>query len=380
MTGRLVRGFCTAAVAAGTFVAAGTASALPARAPIAPGPAAGSQESTGVTERRPSPPAGAPGARGQSVDALLTDLQRLYRQAERATDSYHAVQRVLDRQRATVRGLDRRLANARRALHESRVAAGRLARLQYQGSSDISPYVRLLLARDPQHALDQGHMLERMSAARASAVRRIAGHERRNRALAATARHALDAQEQLAKRQKRDRDRIQARLRAVERLLASLGGGHPSEARRTGRPGRSGGPQALLDTALHGSRLPSRGGSVAVRYAMEQVGKPYVWGAAGPDAFDCSGLTSRAWARAGRTIPRTSQQQWSGLPRVPMAELRPGDLVVYYPTATHVALYLGNSMVVQAPRPGERVKVSPVDVNPVLGAVRPDPQAPPLGT
>jgi cell wall-associated NlpC family hydrolase len=61
-----------------------------------------------------------------------------------------------------------------------------------------------------------------------------------------------------------------------------------------------------------------------------------------------------------------------------MSRLRPGDLVVYYPTATHVALYLGGGMVVQAPRPGENVKVSPVRTNPVLGAVRPDPHDPPL--
>ncbi|GHJ35935.1 NlpC/P60 family protein [Streptomyces sp. TS71-3] len=378
MTGRLVRGFCTAAVAAGTLVATGTADALPARPPMSPGPAAGGQEAAAV-ERRPGGAPDAPGPGEQSVDVLLTDLQRLYRQAEQTTGSYRAAQRSLDRQRATVRGLDRRLAHAQHALHRSRVALGRLARLQYQGSSDISPYVRLLLAPDPQHALDQGHMLQRMSAARASALHRITGDERRSRALALTARRALDQQERLARQQRREHDTVQGRLREVERRLAALGAGRHGAGRRTDRPGRRNDVDSLLSSVLHGSRLPSRGGSAAVRYAMKQVGKPYVWGATGPSGFDCSGLTSAAWAHAGRRIPRTSQGQWRGLHRVPMDRLRPGDLVVYYPSASHVGLYLGDDMVVQAPRPGDHVKVSPVDVDPVLGAVRPDPEEPPLG-
>jgi cell wall-associated NlpC family hydrolase len=117
-----------------------------------------------------------------------------------------------------------------------------------------------------------------------------------------------------------------------------------------------------------------------LRYAVRQIDKPYVWGAEGPESYDCSGLTSQAWQSAGRAIPRTSQEQWRTLPKVPLSELRPGDLVVYFPEATHVAIYLGNGLVVHAPRPGGRVKVSPIAANPLLGAVRPDPGATPLDT
>ncbi|WP_030823272.1 C40 family peptidase [Streptomyces hygroscopicus] len=112
-------------------------------------------------------------------------------------------------------------------------------------------------------------------------------------------------------------------------------------------------------------------GRRALAYALNQIGKPYVWGAEGPDSFDCSGLTSTAWAHAGRIIPRTSQEQWRQLPRVPISQLRPGDLVIYYKGASHVAMYAGNGQVVQAPRPGQRVKLSPLASNPIQGAVRP---------
>ncbi|WP_052434347.1 NlpC/P60 family protein [Streptacidiphilus melanogenes] len=126
------------------------------------------------------------------------------------------------------------------------------------------------------------------------------------------------------------------------------------------------------------SDRPSVAGAAAVRYAVAQLGKPYVWGASGPDTFDCSGLTSQAWAHAGIAIPRTSQDQWAQLQHVPLGELRPGDLVVYFAGASHVALYLGDGRVIQAPRPGAVVDIVPLDRNPVLGAVRPDPGDPAL--
>jgi len=322
------------------------------------------------------------------VTALLTDLRRLYRQSEEAGAAYRATWQQLQRQRSSVNGLHRKLTRARHALHSSKAAAGRLARMQYQGSAELSPYLRLLLARDPQHALEQGHMLQRVAAARAAVVHRLVADERRAQDLTATARRALKTQEALAARQKKQRDVVRARLHTVERLLASAGGtARPDQDRvRTfpqapaqqgahathGPRAARGTQQSLLAKALNSAHPPSKSGSQALRYALRQIGKPYRWGATGPDAFDCSGLTSQAWAQAGHPIPRTSQQQWARLPRVPMDQLRPGDLVVCYPGATHVALYAGDGMVVQAPRPGERVKVSPVRSNPVLGAVRPD--------
>ncbi|NUU22507.1 MAG: C40 family peptidase, partial [Streptomycetaceae bacterium] len=124
----------------------------------------------------------------------------------------------------------------------------------------------------------------------------------------------------------------------------------------------------LLTTPGHD---PGPAGRAAVGFAITQIGRPYVWGATGPDAYDCSGLTSRAWQNAGATVPRTSQEQWAQLPRVPLSELRPGDLVVYFPDATHVGMYLGAGLIVHAPRPGRHVTTAKVDSLPILGAVRP---------
>ncbi|MEW2565571.1 NlpC/P60 family protein [Streptomyces sp. NPDC047070] len=364
MSGRLLRLVCTAAIAAGAVLVPAPG---PVQASAAPDPRDG-----------PAPAAERPAAE-RPVAELLTDLQRLYREAEKATETYNATEERLKRQRAEVAKLTGRLTAARLALHGSRGAAGRLARQQYQGRSEISSYVQLLLARDPQHALDQGHVIRQVSQERAGTMERLAGDERRTDDLARRARTALDGRLALAEKQKKDRDLVRERLKDVEELLASLTAEQLAQVAELERSGVAKAQDELVASgALSSTRRPTSEGGAALRSAVAQIGKPYEWGAEGPDAYDCSGLTSQAWTDAGRPIPRTSQEQWAELPRVPLPELRPGDLVVYFPEATHVAMYLGDGLVIQAPRPGARIKVSPLAANPILGAVRPDPSGEPL--
>ncbi|MFE8966623.1 NlpC/P60 family protein [Streptomyces albogriseolus] len=351
----LLRLVCTAALAAGTV--------------LAPLPAAAVPE-----------PGGAAAATGdRSVPELLADLQTLYREAEKATERYNATEEALAEQRAETERLEKALARTRLSLHDSRGAAGRLARQQYQSLSGLSPYVRLLLARDPQRALEQGHVIGQLARERAQTVGRLTGDARQADELARRAREALDERIALTERRGKERDQVVERLRDVEELLASLTADQLAELAELERGRVDEAQRALVASgALSGANAPSATGERAVRYAVEQLGKPYEWGAEGPETYDCSGLTSQAWRAAGAEVPRTSQEQWARLERIDLVDLRPGDLVVYFHDATHVALYLGDGMVVQAPRPGARIKVSPVAANPVLGAVRPDPGGEPL--
>ncbi|WP_330320678.1 NlpC/P60 family protein [Streptomyces clavifer] len=356
MSGRLARTLCTAALAAVAAVSPATAE------PAAPDPV---------------PAAGAP----QTIAGMLTRLQTLYQEAEEAGELFTGAEEELKRQTARAAKLGTELTAARSALDSSRRDAGRLARAQYQGHTDFSVYLRLLLAPDPQRALEQSHVIERAQAGRAATVDRLTGAERHADALASRSRAVLARQRKLAAQQKEQRDTARSRLRDVEALLASLSPEQLAELSELEQRNTAAAQKKLVASgALSSTRLPSGPGSEAVRYAIGQIGKPYAWGAEGPDAYDCSGLTSRAWSTAGLTIPRTSQEQWARLPKVPVASLRPGDLVVYFPKATHVALYIGDGLVVQAPRPGASVKVSPLASNPLLGAVRPDPDGEPLSS
>jgi peptidoglycan DL-endopeptidase CwlO len=112
----------------------------------------------------------------------------------------------------------------------------------------------------------------------------------------------------------------------------------------------------------------------AVAFAYAQLGKPYVWGATGPDSYDCSGLVQAAWAAAGVSIPRTTEEQWAALPQVPMSDLEPGDLILYN-GESHVAMYVGDGYIIDAPHTGAYVERIPLDTSwyadTADGAVRP---------
>ncbi len=111
--------------------------------------------------------------------------------------------------------------------------------------------------------------------------------------------------------------------------------------------------------------------SAALAYAMAQVGDSYVYGASGPNAFDCSGLTMMAWAQAGVALPHSSSAQYGSGPHVAASDLQPGDLVFYYSPISHVEIYIGNGLIVGAANPGAGVRVAGLYSMPYVGAVRP---------
>ena len=123
----------------------------------------------------------------------------------------------------------------------------------------------------------------------------------------------------------------------------------------------------LVLAAAHGHGAPASGGvpspaaAAAVAFARGQLGKPYVYGATGPDAFDCSGLVQAAWAAAGVSIPRTSEQQWADLPHV--SSPQPGDLIFYTgssidPPPGHVTMYIGGGQMLEAYGTGVPIRVT----------------------
>lgn len=115
-------------------------------------------------------------------------------------------------------------------------------------------------------------------------------------------------------------------------------------------------------------------GKAALRYAKHQLGKPYKFGAAGPGTFDCSGLTMKAWkSAAGAKLPHSTQQQFHKGTRVSTKNLKPGDLVFFYPKrgVSHNGVYAGHGKVIHAPRPGKTVEYAPISSMPVAGATRP---------
>jgi cell wall-associated NlpC family hydrolase len=116
---------------------------------------------------------------------------------------------------------------------------------------------------------------------------------------------------------------------------------------------------------------PGGAAGIAVKYACAQIGKMYVWGAAGPNTFDCSGLMLAAWAKAGVTLPHNAAAQRRLIAYVKQADLRPGDLVFYYSDLHHVGMYVGNGWVVHASQAGVPIKMKRFDDGPINSFGRP---------
>lgn len=317
-------------------------------------------------EPRPTP---------ESVRAKVNDL---YRQAEQATESYDGAQQKADAARKSLAALQDELARKTARLNSTRDTLGTIAAAQYRSGS-VDPVLQLALSAAPDAYLEQAGTLSRLGDRQTSVLRRLAGQRRdieQTRAEASAKLATLrTAQSRLAARKKT----VESELRQAQALLASLtprqrdavnasdGGGS------FGDGGSGDGAASRTDdrTPLYAASAPSARAAAAVAFAYRAIGLPYVWGATGPSAYDCSGLTQAAWRAAGVALPRTTYTQITAGSRVPESRLRPGDLVFFYSGISHVGLYIGGGQMIHAPHPGAAVRIAPVSEMPFAGATRP---------
>ncbi|MEU0335721.1 NlpC/P60 family protein [Streptomyces sp. NPDC006193] len=359
------RGLLTAAL---TVVCAVTVLGAPGTAFAAPTP-------TSASAPTPAPAAGgAPTpAPGRDLQEVREQLDGLYHDAAVATDAYNAAREKAERQSAELAELSGKIARGQRKLERLKDRAGAAARDQYR-TGGLSATAQFLLGDDPGRFLDgTGRVLQGQRAVKAL-LEELQRTQEELRAYADDASARWKKLEAHRKAEAAARTRIRQRIDAAERLESRLEKKEKERLARLEREAAARAQTAWLDTGVldgAGAEASARGGK-AVRYATAQLGKPYVWGAAGPDAFDCSGLTSRAWAAAGHPVPRTSQEQWRRLRHVAVEDMRPGDLVVYFGDASHVGMYIGDGRIIHAPRPGRTVTVAGAGSMPVLGVVRPD--------
>jgi peptidoglycan DL-endopeptidase CwlO len=241
------------------------------------------------------------------------------------------------------------------------------------------------LRRTEQLAAKQERLLK---AAERDVVTLLAAEERRRVVAEAKAVRAAEAKRQAAAKKllaQRQAERKRTEQRLAEEAAAARRRPRiaTDSAVPTTRPAASDRPEAAVsdesDEALAAeagtaSGAPAAsGGSSAVEVAMSQLGKAYVWGATGPQAFDCSGLTSYAWARAGKRLPRTSRAQYAATRRISRSEWQPGDLLFFAKPGRpihHVAMYIGNGKMVEAPHRRARVRVRDAYRRDYVGAGR----------
>ncbi|GGW67227.1 hypothetical protein GCM10010503_50460 [Streptomyces lucensis JCM 4490] len=292
------------------------------------------------------------------------EVDRLYEEAERATQAFDKAAERAGALRRQVRDAQDRIARQQQRVNTLREHLGSLAGAQYR-SGGVDPAVALLFADDPDDYLDKAATLDRIGTRQAGQLRELRSALRelaQERAEATGKLAELDRSRKAVATHKRT---VVKKLAAARRLLDSL---PPADRAAYGRASR-GSRVDLPDPA--GSLVAGGRAAAALAAARSALGRPYVWGANGPSGFDCSGLMQWSYAHAGIHLPRTSQEQRLAGRRVPLSQARPGDLVVYRSDASHVAMYAGNGQVIHAPYPGAPVRYDPVGMMPVSSVTRP---------
>lgn len=307
---------------------------------------------------------------------VRAELQRLYHDAAVATDKFNAADEKVDAQEKRVDTLQGQVRAAEQKLARLTSLAGAAARAQYRSGTGaaLPAELQFVLADDPERALDHASLARQVQQGTIDTVTALTATGEELRARTDEASEVLGR----LKTDRRDRDAerktVEERIAAAESLESQLAASQLQELDDLDTREASAAQDAWVDTGVLDTvgTTTTAAGKKAVEYAARQLGKPYVWGAEGPGGYDCSGLTSQAWLSAGLVIPRTSQAQWQGLTRVPVGSMRPGDLIVYYSDASHVAIYIGDGEMINAPRPGRTVSIAPAGSMPILGVVRPD--------
>lgn len=294
----------------------------------------------------------------------------------RAGQAYaHTLQRRADRLVAKRRAAAHGVARAR-STAEQRLEAHTAAVTELAAERDVLVR-RLAVARNTTVRLERARQ-DALDRARAAAAAREAEARARERARLAElqARRAEEQRAAEAARQAAEEAERQAEVarKTVQPDQQAAEPDPPTEPPRESAPV----PDNATTQAPGGASSGTvTGADAAVAYARAQVGKPYRWAGAGPEAFDCSGLTMRAWEQGGVSLPHYSVAQYERAQKVALTDVRPGDLVFFasnpedYRTIYHVGLYLGGGQMVEAPYTGENLRVSSIWRGSLLGAARP---------
>lgn len=294
-------------------------------------------------------------------------VDKLYEQAEQATEKYNGAKEKQQKLQKEISTIQDNVARGQQELNKLRDSLGSLATAQYR-SGGIDSSVQLFLSSNPDDFLDKASTLDQLSSQQVEALKKIQDKQRelaQERAEAAEKLKDLAATRTELGNKKKE---VQGKLADAQKLLNTLTAKEKAAlAAEQQRADRSSTERVDI-----GKDAPASGrAGAAFSAAQSQIGKPYVYGATGPSSYDCSGLTSWAYAQAGVSIPRTSEAQANIGTRIgSVNDLQVGDLVFFYGDLHHVGLYAGNGQVLHAPHTGAVVRYEAMSDMPFQFGVR----------
>src|SRR5580704_13994468 len=293
------------------------------------------------------------------IDQLTSQFDKVSVQLDQASQQLSAARTKLSQVHTH---LDH--ANAQFQAAQANVAQSAAAEFEDSGATSV---LGVLTSGDPSAVLQQGSMLMELSGHRTAQTQQLL-----------TDASVLTSAEQQTQRTENGIAALQTQLTAQKHSLGKLLTTQkatlasltvPQQQTVTTNTIGAGGTTTATYTGPTTTQADK-----AVAFAYAQLGKPYQWGATGPSSFDCSGLAQAAWAAAGVAIPRDTYEQWAALPHISSSAIQPGDLL-YYDGVGHVAIYVGDGYIIDAPQTGLDVEKIPMDTgwyaSTFVGAARP---------
>ena len=310
----------------------------------------------GIAGAAPQPTVGQVQAR---INQLTSQFDRVSVQLDQASQQLSAAQSKLSQVRVHLNHADAQFQAA-----EASVAQAAAAEFEDSGATSVAG---VLTAGDPSVVLQQGSLLMEMSGQRTAQTQQLLADAGQLAGVEQQMQRTEDGISSLKSQLTAQKNSLGHLLTTEKATLASL-----TVPQQQAVASNSIGASGTTTASYTGPT--STQAEKAVAFAYAQLGKPYQWGATGPNSYDCSGLAQAAWAAAGVAIPRDTYEQWAALPHISSSAIQPGDLL-YYDGVGHVAIYVGNGYMIDAPQTGMDVEKIPMDTgwyaSTFVGAARP---------
>jgi peptidoglycan DL-endopeptidase CwlO len=289
-----------------------------------------------------------------SLTSLIAQAKQLEFQINALSEQYDGLRIQLSRARADAQIAEQAASRDASALTLGQQAVARLAAENYM-SAGLDPTLQALTAGNPAQFLSQASTITEIDQASGDKVSTLSNEEDQDQRARQTADQQVGAVTALQAQMNAKKNAIDAKIDLVNSAAMKQA---MTIFTQTGQY-----PDITIPTA-------NTVGAQALAAALTRRGDPYVWGAAGPGEFDCSGLVVWAFAQEGITLPHYTGDLWNSGVHIPRADLEPGDLVFFFADISHVGIYLGDGLMVDAPDFGETVRVEPVYWADYAGAVR----------
>ncbi len=290
-----------------------------------------------------------------SVTTVQKQLGALALQNTQLVEKYNQAQVAVQKREKAAQSAQAAAVKADAAYKQAHALFAQIVQAQYETDS-LGATGALLSSSSDANYLDRLEALGMMSTHTAEVVTQVTDARTAAGSAAAKSRQLLSTAKSQRDALGKQRRTVAAQITKYQHLLATLTSAQQYTYQRAANPSVSATSVAKMKLTPAGSAAAQR----AVQFALAQVGKPYVFGAAGPGSYDCSGLTMAAWQAGGVSLPHSAADQYNYGRHVSRDELAPGDLIFFYQPIGHVTIYIGDGMMVSAPTEGENVSVVPL--------------------